>query len=68
MHNVFVKDPAQGAYSCFYAALHKEVIEKGWTGAYFTDAVSPSPIDVLIRITPLSADAFLCLNRHENGG
>ena len=39
-HNVFVKDPAQGAYGCFYAALHKDVAEKGWNGAYFTDEVS----------------------------
>lgn len=39
VHNIFIKDPAQGAYSCFYAALHKDVVEKGWNGAYFTDAV-----------------------------
>lgn len=29
-----------GAYPAFYAALSKEVTEKGWDRAYFTDVVS----------------------------
>lgn len=35
------RSPEQGSYSALYAALSKEVVEKGWNGYYLSDPATP---------------------------